>query len=211
MTPSLPTIPAEYLTRLRNLTQSGQRIILGLVGSPGSGKSTLATALQAEFSHSSQIVPMDGFHFSNSVLKRKGLAHKKGAQDTFDSGGYVALLARLRSSYEKESVYAPEFVREIEEPIANAIEILPTTRLIITEGNYLLLSNGPWAHVRNYLDGCWYVDVDQALRTERLVKRHEFFGRSHQAALDWVAQTDEPNARLIEASKDRADLVFAWN
>ena len=205
-----PALPAPYLERVRQLMQSGQRSILGLVGSPGSGKSTLATALLEHFPDSAQIVPMDGFHFANSVLKQKGLAHKKGAEDTFDSGGYVALLHRLRNSFGKESVYAPEFVRAIEEPIANAIEIRPSTRLVITEGNYLLLANGAWAQVRNYLDECWYVDVGQGLRTERLVQRHEFFGRSHQAALDWVANTDEPNARMIEATKDQATLVFNW-
>jgi pantothenate kinase len=206
-----PPIPDEYIARLRSLIQSGQRKILGLVGSPGSGKSTLATALQQQFPDITQIVPMDGFHLSNSVLKRHGMAHKKGAQETFDSGGYVALLERLCNSYEKHTVYAPEFVREIEEPIANSIEILPATRLVITEGNYLLLSNGAWANVRKYLDESWYVDVDSVLRTERLVKRHEFFGKSHQSALDWVVQTDEPNARLIEATKDRADLIYNWN
>ena len=209
MTP-LPSIPAEYLLRLQALAQSGQRKILGLVGSPGSGKSTLAAALQQQFPDTTQVVPMDGFHLSNSELRRQGLAHKKGAQDTFDSGGYVALLERLRSSYQKQTVYAPEFMREIEEPIANAIAILPTTRLVITEGNYLLLSDGAWAGARGYLDACWYVEVDAALRTERLVRRHEFFGRSHQSALDWVEQTDEPNARLIEATKGRADCIFNW-
>lgn len=205
-----PAIPAQYLERIHNLAQSGRRKILGLVGSPGSGKSTLASALQQQFPDTTQIIPMDGFHLSNSVLRRQGLAHRKGAQDTFDSGGYVALLARLLDSYEKETVYAPEFIREIEEPIANSIEILPTTRLIITEGNYLLLLDGAWANVRGYLDESWYINVDSSIRTERLVKRHEFFGRSHQSALDWVEQTDEPNARLIEATKDKADLVFDW-
>lgn len=205
-----PPIPPQYLARLRNLIQNGQRKILGLVGSPGSGKSTLASALQQQFPDTTQIVPMDGFHFSNSVLKSLGLAHKKGAQETFDSGGYVALLERLRNSHGKQTVYAPEFRREIEEPIANSIEILSTTRLIITEGNYLLLSNGAWANVRGFLDESWYVDIDSTLRTERLIERHMHFGRSHQSAVDWVEQTDEPNARLIEATKDRADLIYNW-
>lgn len=207
----LPSIPAEYLSRLRTLAQGGQRNILGLVGSPGSGKSTLASALQRQFPDTTQIVPMDGFHLSNSELRRQGVAHKKGAQDTFDSGGYVALLDRLRNNYQKQTVYAPEFMREIEEPIANAIAILPTTQLVITEGNYLLLPYGAWAEVRGYLDESWYVEVDAALRTQRLVQRHGFFGRSHQSALEWVEQTDEPNARMIEATKGRADLIFNWD
>jgi pantothenate kinase len=210
MTQSPIPIPAEYLVRLKTLVSSGQRKILGLVGSPGSGKSTLATALQQHFPDIIQIVPMDGFHLSNSELKRIGLAHKKGAQETFDSSGYVALLERMRNNYGKKVVYAPEFVRELEEPIANSIAILPTTSLVITEGNYLLLRDGPWAEVRSYLDESWYIGIDSKLRTDRLVKRHEFFGKSHQNALDWVEQTDEPNARLIESTKGSADLIFNW-
>lgn len=208
--PSTP-IPEEYLNRLFALAQSGQRKILGLVGCPGSGKSTLAAALEQHFPGIIQIVPMDGFHLSNSALQRKGLEHKKGAPETFDSAGYVALLERLRNNYRKQVVYAPEFVRELEEPIANSIAILPTTSLVITEGNYLLLPDGAWSDVRSYLDEAWYVEVDSKLRTGRLVKRHEFFGKSLQSAIDWVAQTDEPNARLVEATKKRADLIVDWS
>lgn len=207
----LTPIPAEYISRLEKLAQRGQRVILGLVGCPGSGKSTLAAALQQHLPDVTQIVPMDGFHLSNSELRRKGLAHRKGSPDTFDCDGYIALLQRLRGSYRKQTVYAPEFVREIEEPVANSIAILPTSSLLITEGNYLLLSNGMWANVRGCLDECWYVDVNSAVRIDRLIKRHEFYGRSLQSAKDWVDQTDEPNARLIEATKDKADLVFNWS
>ena len=207
----LPPVPASARLRARELIQRSGRALLGLVGPPGAGKSTLAAALLAEFAAVAQGVPMDGFHLANVELERLGRRGRKGAPDTFDSAGYVALLRRLLAQPDDEIVYAPEFRREIEEPVANAIPVFPRTQLIITEGNYLLLDEGPWAQVRQLLDEVWYVDIPDALRVHRLTKRHEQFGRSAEEAAAWVAGTDEPNARLIEASRARASFVFRWD
>ncbi len=208
-----PPLAAKHLARLQALMAGGGRKLLGLVGAPGSGKSTLATALQDALPGTSQIVPMDGFHLANAELARLGRADRKGAPDTFDSAGYVALLRRLReqpADADAHIVYAPEFRREIEEPVAGAIAVLPTTQLVITEGNYLLLQLGAWREVAGLLDEIWYVDVDDTLRSQRLLRRHEQFGRSPEAARAWVAATDEPNARLIEATRPRAHHLFEW-
>ena len=204
-------LPASARIRARDLIKRSGRALLGLVGPPGSGKSTLAAALQAEFADVAQVVPMDGFHLANVELERLGRRARKGAPDTFDSGGYVALLKRLLAQQNDEVVYAPEFRREIEEPIANAIPVFARTQLVITEGNYLLLDEGPWAEVKGLLDEIWYVDVDDALRVDRLTQRHVQFGRSADEATAWVAGTDEPNARLIAASRARASFVFRWD
>jgi len=207
----LPDLPASARIRVRDLIKRNGRTLLGLVGAPGAGKSTLAAALLAEFADVAQVVPMDGFHLANVELERLGRRDRKGAPDTFDSAGYVALLRRLLVQADDEVVYAPEFRREIEEPIANAIPIHARTQLVITEGNYLLLDDGPWAHVAGLLDEVWYVDVDDEVRLHRLTRRHEQFGRSADEAAAWVAGTDEPNARLIEASRARASFVFQWS
>jgi pantothenate kinase len=199
--------PADS-ARIDALLADGRRKLLGLVGAPGSGKSTLALALQQALPGRAQVVPMDGFHLANAELRRLGRDDRKGAPDTFDAAGYVALLRRLREQREDEIVYAPEFRREIEEPVAGAIAVLPQTQLLITEGNYLLLQEGAWAEVAPLLDEVWYVEVDDGLRVERLVRRHRQFGRSHEAALAWVAQTDEPNARRIAATRGRAHRVI---
>jgi pantothenate kinase len=201
-------IEDRFLARLAQLAAHGQRRILGLVGAPGSGKSTLAEQILEALPGRAVIVPMDGFHLANVELERLGRASRKGAEDTFDSAGYVALLNRLRAPRHGETVYAPAFRREIEEPIAGAIPVSPDVPLVITEGNYLLLEHGHWKAVRPLLDEAWYVDVDPELRRQRLVARHVRFGRSEDAARDWVEKTDEPNAVLIESTRHRADLVF---
>ncbi|NML47451.1 nucleoside/nucleotide kinase family protein [Ramlibacter sp. G-1-2-2] len=197
----------NYLARVRELLRGGERRILGLAGPPGSGKSTLANALHDAFPGISQVVPMDGFHLANTQLQRLGRAGRKGAPDTFDAAGYAALLRRLRAQRADEIVYAPEFRREIEEPIAGAIAVLPDTRLVITEGNYLLL----WKDVAALLDDAWYVEVDDTLRTGRLAQRHQQFGRDPQEAAAWIAATDEPNARLVAGTRAEAKLVFRWD
>ena len=206
----LPQIPERYLVRLRELSKQGKRVMVGLVGAPGAGKSTVAQALQQSFPDTSQIVPMDGFHLANVELKRLGRTGRKGAPDTFDSAGYVDLLERLRFQNADEIVYAPEFHREIEEAVAGSIPVFPQTELIITEGNYLLINEGHWAKIPALLNDIWYVDVEDDLRISRLARRHEQFGRSKAEAIEWVLNTDEPNARLIAANKANADLLFHW-
>lgn len=206
----IPELPEACLARVQALLAGGGRRLLGLAGAPGSGKSTLAQALLHAFPVQAVVVPMDGFHLANSELQRLGRRGRKGAPDTFDAAGYVALLQRLRQPREGETVYAPEFRREIEEAVAGAIPVPPEARLVITEGNYLLLEQQPWAQVRALLDEAWYVDVDGDLRRHRLVQRHERFGRTPEAAQAWVQGTDEPNARLIEATRQRADWQFRW-
>ena len=204
------TIAETYKARLNALKNGGGRKILGIVGPPGCGKSTLAAALLEFLGDDAVAVPMDGYHLANVELARLGRAGRKGAEDTFDSAGYVSLLRRLKGQQTNEIVYAPEFRREIEEPIANAIPVFPETQLVITEGNYLLLDHGHWAGISELLDEIWYVDIDHSVRRERLVRRHMHFGRSQSAAEDWVANTDEPNAVRIEATKHRADVLFNW-
>jgi pantothenate kinase len=200
--------PIELLfARIDALTAQGGRRLLGVTGAPGSGKSTLAQQIVAHLPDRAILVPMDGFHLANSELERLGRRGRKGAQDTFDSAGYVALLRRLRDQYSGEIIYAPEFRRVVDESIGSAIPVSPDHRLIVTEGNYLLLDTGHWSDVRPLLDEVWYVEIDPELRRQRLVARHMRYGRSEGAARDWAALTDEPNAVLIAANRARADLI----
>ena len=190
--------------RLQQLA-TGPRRLLGVVGPPGAGKSTLAGLMAQALGERAQAVPMDGYHLAQVELERLGRAQRKGAPDTFDARGYAALLRRLRQQAPDEIVYAPDFRREIEEPVAGALPVFATTPLVITEGNYLLLDDDPaWVPVAGLLDEVWYLEVPAGLRLERLAARHMRFGRSREQALAWIAQTDEPNARRIDASAHRA-------
>ena len=101
----------------------------------------------------------------------------------------------------------PGFERELEQPIAAALVVPAEARIVVTEGNYLLLDSGGWQEVRPALDEVWFVDVDQEQRVERLIARHVRFGKSPQAARDWVLRSDEANARVIAGTRDAADLV----
>ena len=116
-----------------------------------------------------------------------------GAPDTFDVAGYVALLARLRTP---AHVTAPGFDRTTEEPVADAIEIPADAVIVVTEGNYLLADSGGWEAVRPLLDAVWYVDLDDEVRLERLIARHEAFGKSPEAAVAWANGPDAANAAL---------------
>jgi pantothenate kinase len=197
--------PADLVERAQALATGPGRAVLGVVGPPGAGKSTLAEALVDALGDRAVLVPMDGFHLADTELARLGRSDRKGAPDTFDAAGYVHLLRRLVEGRD-EVVYAPVFRRELELAEAGALAVPRSVPLVVTEGNYLLL-DGPFAPVRDLLSECWYAEVDADLRLERLVARHERHGRTRRAALQWVAQTDEPNARVIEATRDRADLV----
>lgn len=201
-----PTVPAGLRARVDALAGARGRRILGIVGPPAGGKSTLAEAVAAAVGPTAAWVPMDGFHLANVELLRLGRRERKGAPDTFDAWGYVALLRRLRAETDT-MVYAPAFRREIEEPVAGAIPVGPQVRLVVTEGNYLLVDEEPWAPVRGLLDEAWYVDVPDEVRIERLVRRHIAFGKTPEAARAWALGSDQANADLIARTRDRADLV----
>ena len=196
----------ELVQRAAALAGPGERALLGLAGPPGAGKSTLAAALVTALEGSAALVPMDGFHLADPQLERLGRRDRKGAPDTFDAAGYVHLLRRLRDR-DDEMVYAPVFVREQEQAVAGALAVPRDVPLVVTEGNYLL-ADGPFAPVRDLLTECWYVELDPAVRVPRLIARHVAHGRSAPEAERWVLDSDEPNARLVEATRSRADLVL---
>jgi pantothenate kinase len=198
-------LPQAVHQRIAEFLAQGQRRMVGIVAEPGAGKSTLAAAIVAEFGAAVQVLPMDGFHLANCELQRLGRASRKGAPDTFDAAGFVNLLRRLKTQAPDEVVYAPDFKREIEEAIAGAIAIAASTPLIVVEGNYLLLDDAPWLQVREIVDEVWYLDVNPAVRHARLQARHIRHGRTQQEAQDWIANTDEPNARRIALTRMHAN------
>ena len=201
---------SQAMDALRRRLTSGSRTILGIVGAPGSGKSTFAAWIQQQFGPGSAVVvPMDGFHLGNAIIDGTPLRTRKGAIDTFDAGGYLSLLRRLVRR-DESVVYAPEFRRTIDEPVAASIAIPAEVPLVITEGNYLLAEQEPWKEVRAQLDEVWFVDTPPALRLSRLVARHVEFGMEPGAAQAWAEGPDETNAVLIQATRPAADRIIPW-
>jgi pantothenate kinase len=196
---------AALVVRARALAATGERRILGIAGPPGGGKSTVAREVVAELGELARLVPMDGFHLAQAELVRLGRRERMGAPDTFDAAGFAALLQRLHG--DEPVVYAPEFRREIEEPIAGAIAVTRSTPLVVTEGNYLLLSDGDWGLVRPLLDEAWYVETDEELRVQRLIQRHIQFGKTPEYARAWVLRSDEHNAALVATTAHAADVL----
>ncbi|MCY4726861.1 nucleoside/nucleotide kinase family protein [Nocardioides sp. STR2] len=202
---------SALVDRATSLLDKPGRVTLGVTGAPGAGKSALTDTLLTHLCAAMDTdavghLPMDGFHLADVQLDRLGRRDRKGAPDTFDVDGYVAALRRLHDEPDR-TLFAPGFERDLEQPVAAAIAIPPSARLVVTEGNYLLLPDGGWERVRPLLTEVWHVEVDDDVRRERLVRRHEQFGKSPAAARDWVDQVDEPNAALVRGTRDAADLV----
>ncbi|KQQ28507.1 hypothetical protein ASF54_07505 [Frondihabitans sp. Leaf304] len=201
----------QLVARARRLIANGERRILGLTGSPGAGKSTLSAALLDALGPDAVLVGMDGFHLGGAELVRLGRDDRKGAPDTFDTDGYSALLRRLSAQRPGEAdIYAPVFDRALEEPIGSSVAVPADVPLVITEGNYLLLGTYGWAGVRPLLDEAWFVDVDADERHRRLLARRLSFGHEAAAADAWVTGVDEPNAALVESTREAADLLLTF-
>jgi pantothenate kinase len=201
----------QAMAALRARLVPGTRTVLGIAGAPGSGKSTFADWIRQQFEPGQAVVvPMDGFHLGNAIIDGTPLRQRKGAIDTFDAGGYLSLLRRLVRR-DEPVVYAPEFRRTLDEPVAASIAIPADVPLVITEGNYLLVEQEPWKDIRAQLDEVWFVDTPPQLRLARLVERHISFGMEPAAAGAWATGPDEANAVLIQATRQAADRVIPWH
>ncbi|WP_327352263.1 nucleoside/nucleotide kinase family protein [Streptomyces sp. NBC_01304] len=187
------------------------RCMLGLAGAPAAGKSTLAKGLVAGVNerlgeNAAAYLPMDGFHLSNRQLDRLGLRSRKGSPPSFDIHGYLALLRRVLTESD-HAVYVPDYDRALHEAVAAGLVVLPETKLVITEGNYLASDEPVWRDIRSVLHELWYVDAPDAVREARLAARQVAAGKSPEQAQAWVVSNDRPNGELVKESRRRCSRV----
>lgn len=183
------------------------RFLVAIAGPPGAGKSTIAEQLAALLPENSAIVvPMDGFHYDNIVLERLGLRHRKGAPETFDLRGFMALLRRIRAG--EPDIAIPVFDRTVELSRAAAALIAADAKFIFAEGNYLLLDEDPWNELAGLFDFTIFLDVPRQELERRLLQRWREHGRSDEDGRNWVATNDMPNVDRVLGRRRPADLVI---
>lgn len=199
-------LPSEILARL---AETDGRLIVAVAGPPGAGKSTMSDHLLHAINKGGEapsiVVPMDGFHLDDAILDRRGLLSRKGSPPTFDCAGFAVLLQRLKQA--DGEVFIPVFDRSLELSRAAASVVGPEHRVLLVEGNYLLLDQQPWAQLAPFFDLTVYLDVPFDELERRLTDRWLGFGFDAETARNRALSNDIPNAELVVAQSRKADFV----
>jgi len=182
------------------------RRLVAVIGPPASGKSTVAQALCARLTaqgEESAVVPMDGFHLDDRLLKMDGTQNRKGAPHTFDALGFLRMVKALQS---RDAVVYPIFDRGREIAIAGAGRVPATCRTVVIEGNYLLLNQAPWSE----LHALWTYSIALHPPMEELVQRLKdrwaLHGKPNAQA--WIDTNDVPNITTVLTNSAPADIIW---
>jgi pantothenate kinase len=187
------------------------RIAIGLAGGPGVGKSTLAVqlaeALNAATPGIAAYVPMDGFHMLHAKLAALGTVRDKGAPHTFEGAAFADFLGRLKAA--STNVLGPSYSRKIEDVVPDAFLIAASARILVVEGNYLLLADAPWARIKPLLDSSLFISVPRETVRARLMQRHAEEGLFSEARnREHIERVDLANYDVVNRSRPRADIAI---
>lgn len=206
---SLLEVPAEIVSRIQALPLRRRRRLVAVAGPPASGKSTTAAALTAALKAAgahAECVPMDGFHLDNRILDSRDLRARKGAPETFDADGFIALMQRF---LEDEEVVYPLFDRARDIAIAGAGVVTAACDLVVIEGNYLLFDEEPWSRLIDIWDHSIWVDVSEDTVVARCTARWLEHGHAPEAARARAEGNDLRNARRIFGARLPADTIVS--
>jgi len=186
------------------------RLIVAIAGAPGAGKSTVSAALCNAINErepgAAVVVPMDGFHLDNAILDAMNLRKRKGSPPTFDCAGFEALLKRLRDI--NSDVVIPLFDRKLDLARAGADIVRAGQRILLVEGNYLLLDQPPWDRLAPLFDVTIFLEVDRIELENRLVQRWLNYGHNVGSAQQRALSNDMPNAELVLEESRPADFTI---
>ncbi|WP_298679586.1 phosphoribulokinase [uncultured Lentibacter sp.] len=195
----------KLLELITTRAKGRMRCLVAIAGPPASGKTTLASALAARLGPVASVLPMDGFHLDNTELRARGLLERKGAPETFDAQGFAELLARVRTEPELQF---PTFDRQADCTRPDAGQLSAHTRIVLVEGNYLLLRSPPWDSLETLFDMTVALEVARDTLERRLLARWLQHGLSPQDARARVLNNDMKNADFVTQNARPAEIVL---
>lgn len=205
MTPDIDTLTAM----IRDKRIGDRRLLVAIAGAPASGKSTLSERLHHHLGGDEAgavVMPMDGYHFDDAILSARGLLPRKGAPETFDTGGFKRTLDAIRDDI--DDVYVPVFDRNLELSRGSARCVSQSHRIVLIEGNYLLLNQSPWNQLAGLFDLTLFIDIPLPVLERRLVQRWLDHGHDEPSARQKASDNDIPNAHTVKKSSILADITI---
>ena len=178
-----------------------KRLFVAIAGAPASGKSTISVKLNEDINnrgHSCKVLQMDGYHYDDVILNAKNLLPYKGAPETFDVAGLKNTLYRLQN---EEEVIVPVFDRSLELSRSSAYIIPKETKIVLVEGNYLLLNSYPWRELHQHYHYTILLDCNEKTLEQRLIERWTGFKLDKDQINKKVYENDLPNGiKVIQNS-----------